>query len=107
MLVYCITLSSSRENQGSAQEVARRISGAVAGESQVKSRHTKYPSQTLIPRIILFAICLSFSSPPLHLCYFIHLFPVYCSFAMAESKRARGSLRVLILWIVPLSSLGS
>ena len=29
-LLYCITLSSSRENQRSAQEVARRISCAVA-----------------------------------------------------------------------------
>ena len=59
-----------------SQEVARRISGAVAGESTHKSRHTKYPSQTLIPRITLFAICLSFSSPPLHPCRFIHpLFP--------------------------------
>ena len=80
------------ENQRSAQEVARRISGAVAGEVCAKSsqdltpnnrpflaplpslhesRHTKYPSQTLIPRITLFAICLSFSSPPLHPCRFI------------------------------------
>ena len=41
-----------------------------------KSRHTKYPSQTLLPRITLFAICVSFSSPPLHPCRFIHhLFP--------------------------------
>jgi len=47
MLLYCITLSSSRENQRSAQEVARRISGAVAGEIYAKSRHTKYPSQLL------------------------------------------------------------
>ena len=39
-----------------------------------KSRHTKYPSQTLLPRITLFAICLSFSSPPLHPCRFIRLF---------------------------------
>ena len=39
MLLYCITLSSSRENQRSAQEVARRISGVVAGEvfAQVKT----------------------------------------------------------------------
>src|SRR4051812_49684897 len=88
MLLYCITLSSSRENQRSAQEVARRISGAVAGESTHKSRHTKYPSQTLIPRITLFAICLSFSSPLLHPCRFIRplfrspLFrvPLVCSF---------------------------
>ena len=38
-LLCCITLSSSRENQRSAQEVARRISGAVAGEvfAQVKT----------------------------------------------------------------------
>ena len=36
-----------------------------------KSQHTKYPSQTLISRITLFAICLSFSSPPLHPCRFI------------------------------------
>ena len=32
MMLCCITLSSSRENQRNAQEVARRISGAVAGE---------------------------------------------------------------------------
>ena len=39
MLLCCITLSSLRENQCSAQEVARRISGAVAGEvfAQVKT----------------------------------------------------------------------
>ena len=36
-----------------------------------RSIHTKYPSQTLISRITLFAICLSFSSPPLHPCRFI------------------------------------
>ena len=43
----------------------RAISGAFAGESTCKSRHTKYPSQTLLPRITLFAIRLSFSPPPL------------------------------------------
>ena len=59
-----------------AQEVVRRISGAVAGEIYAKSRHTKYPSQTLIPHITLFAICLSFSSPPLHPCRFIRPFSV-------------------------------
>ena len=35
-LVYCITLSSSREKQCIAQEVARRIFGAVAGEIYAK-----------------------------------------------------------------------
>ena len=36
-LLCCITLSSSRENQRSAQDVARRISGAVAGEAYAES----------------------------------------------------------------------
>ena len=43
-LLCCITLSSSREKPTQAQEVARRISGAVAGEIYAKPRHTKYPS---------------------------------------------------------------
>ena len=47
-----------------------------------KSQHTKYPSQTHLPRITLFAICLSFSSPPLHPCRFIRpLFSVRLFFA--------------------------
>ena len=48
-----------------AQEIARRISGIVAREIFIKSSHTKYPSQTLLPCITLFSIRLSFSSPPL------------------------------------------
>ena len=44
-----------------AQEVAGRISGAVAGEIYVKL--TKYPPNTLISCIRLFAIFLSFASP--------------------------------------------
>ena len=121
MLLCCITLSSSRENQRSAQEVARRISGAVAREaapsqvkiwspanvrflaplpgrstpSQVKSRHTKYPSQTLIPRITLFAICLSFSSPPLHPCRFIRSLFSVCLFLPVSC--------LLMCWIACLS----
>src|SRR6266496_3433699 len=43
-LLCCITLSSSREKPTQAQEVAGRISGAVAGEIYAKPRHTKYPS---------------------------------------------------------------
>ena len=46
MLLCCITLSSSRENQHSAQEVARRISGAVAGEVYAK---VSIPSTHHIP----------------------------------------------------------
>ena len=58
------------KNQRSAQKVARRISGAVAGESTQKSTY-QVPITNLIPCITLFAICLSFSSPPLHPCRFI------------------------------------
>ena len=53
-------------SRGSKKDFWRRCRGGC-----IKSRHTKYPSQTLIPRITLFAICLSFSSPPLHPCHFI------------------------------------
>src|SRR3954468_1431198 len=133
MLLYCITLSSSRENQRSAQEVARRISGAfagevctkssqdlnsrqraiagaVAGESTHKSRHAKYPSQTRIPRITLFAICLSFSSPPLHPCLFFAFFPfasfclplvLPCAFFLLASSLAK-SLWILIPLLISL-----
>ena len=60
-------------SRGSKKDFWRRCRG---DSRQVKSRHTKYPSQTLIPRITLFAICLSFSSPPLHPCRFIRPFSV-------------------------------
>ena len=58
------------EIQRSAQEVARRISSAVAGESVQKSTY-QVPITIPISCITLFAICLSFSSPPLHPCRFI------------------------------------
>ena len=112
MLLCCITLSSSRENERSAQEVGRRISGAVAGEIRAKSSQDLTPSNepflaplpgrstqkttyqvpitTLISRITLFVICLSFSSPPLHPCRFIrplslsslslYIFASFCPF---------------------------
>ena len=43
-LLFRITLSPSRGNPMQAQEVAGRISGAIAGETYDKTRHTKYPS---------------------------------------------------------------
>ena len=51
------------EIQRNAQEIARRISGAIAGESAQKSTY-QVPITIPISRITLFAICLSFSSPP-------------------------------------------
>ena len=79
-LLCCITLSSSRENQHRAQEVARRISGAVAGESTQKSTY-QVPITNPYPSHYIFAICLSFSSPPLHLCLFFALLPFVLLFA--------------------------
>ena len=53
-------------SSGSKKDFWRHCRGGLR-----KSQHTKYPSHTLISRITLFAICLSFSSPPLHPCRFI------------------------------------
>ena len=61
-----------------AQDVARRISGAVAGEvfAQVKTYQVPGHHKLISLAFTLFAICLSFSSPPLHPCHFIRpLFP--------------------------------
>ena len=71
MLLCCITLSSSRENQRSAQEVARRFLAPLPGRLTQASQPYQVPITIPISRITLFAICLSFSSPPLHPCRFI------------------------------------
>src|SRR4051812_7814399 len=80
MLLCCITLSSSRENRRSAQEVARRISGAVAGEVYAKvtipSTHHKplspalhylpFASRFPLPHftlVVLFALSFPLASP--------------------------------------------
>ena len=56
-----------------AQEVARRISGAVVGEIYAKSRHTKYPSQLLSFALHYLPYASCFPPPPLHTCSFICL----------------------------------
>ena len=52
-LLYCITLSSSRENQRSAQEVARRISGAIAGEVYAKVNIPSTHHNSYLPHYII------------------------------------------------------
>ena len=64
-------------SRGSKKDFWRRCRGGLR-----KSQHTKYPSQTLISRITLFAICLSFSSPPLHPCRFIRPLFSVCFFRL-------------------------
>ena len=89
MLLCYITLSSSRENQRSAQEVARRISGAVAGEVYAKvnipSTHHKplspalhylpFASRFALPHFTL-AVLLALSLRPPSLT----LFASFCPF---------------------------
>ena len=55
MLLCCITLSSSRANQCSAQEVLRRISGAVAGEAHASK--STIPSTHRNPYLSHYIIC--------------------------------------------------
>ena len=91
--------------QMQAQEVARRISGTVAGEAYAKSSQdllsrqraisgaiageadaskSTIPSTHRNPYLSHYIICLSFSSPPLHPCRFIRpLFPVLLSLSFA------------------------
>ena len=52
-LLCCITLSSSRENQHSAQGLARRISGAVAGEVYAKVNKPSTHHNPYLPHYII------------------------------------------------------
>ena len=80
----------SSANRGSKKDFWRRCRGGLR-----KSQHTKYPSQTLISCITLFAICLSFSSPPLHPCRFICPLFSACLFLPVSC--------LLVCWIACLS----
>ena len=71
MLLCCITLSSSRENQRSAQEVARRISGAVAGEVYAKVNIPSTHHKPLSPALHYLPFASRFPLPPLDPCRFI------------------------------------
>ena len=51
---------TNTSSRGSKKDFWRCCRGGLR-----KSQHTKYPSHTLISRITLFSICLSFSSSPL------------------------------------------
>ena len=63
-LHFAASPSPLRGKPTQAQDVARRISGAVVERSSLKSRHTMYPSQTHLPRIyIICHLPLVFLSP--------------------------------------------
>ena len=74
--LYCITLSSSRKTNASSRrskkDFWRHCRGGLCSSQDIPSTHHKLISLAFT----LFAICLSFSSPPLHPCRFIRpLFP--------------------------------
>ena len=119
-----------------AQEVARRFSGAIAGEAHAKSSQdlisrqhaisgavageiyaqvktyqvpitNSYPSHYIICHLPLVFLSptspLPFYSPSLSVC----LFPVVFLVPWPNQKGLRALSRVLVLWIVLLSSLSS
>ena len=60
----CITLSSSRKTNASSRRSKKDFLAPLSGRSSLKSRHTKYPSQTHLPRIyIICHLPLVFLSP--------------------------------------------
>ena len=80
----CITLSSSRKTNASTRrskkDFWRRCRGGLRSSQDIPSTHHKLISLAFT----LFAICLSFSSPPLHPCHFIlPLFPNLLSLLFA------------------------
>ena len=70
-LLCCITLSSSRKTNASSRrskkDFWRHCRGGLRSSQDIPSTHHKLISLAFT----LFSICLSFSSPPLHLCRFI------------------------------------
>ena len=87
MLLCCITHSSSRENQHSAQEVVRRISGTVARESTQKSSYQVPITYPYLPHYIICHLPLVFLSPTSPLPFYfpslsiLPLFSSFCSLA--------------------------
>ena len=73
-----------KEIQHSAQEVARRISGAVAGEIYAKSRHNKYPSQLLPFALHYLPFASRFPLPYFTLAVLFTLFFPFASFSLSS-----------------------
>ena len=95
MLLCCITLSSSRENQRSAQEVARRISGAVAGEVYAKVNIPSTHHKPLSPALHYLPFASRFPLPHFTLAVLFALSFPLASFSLASC--------LLVCWIACLS----
>ena len=81
MLLCCITLSSSRENQRSAQEVARRIFGVVAGEVYAKVNIPSTHHKPLSPALHYLPFASRFPLPHFTLAVLFALFSIRLFFA--------------------------
>ena len=92
----CITLSYSRENQRSAQEVARMISGAVAGEVFAQIKTYQVPITNSSPSHLHY---LPFASR-FPLAHFTLAILFALSFSFASFSLA---CRLLVCWIACLS----
>ena len=99
MLLCYINLSSSRENQRSAQEVARRISGAVAGEVYAKVNIPSTHHKPLSPALHYLPFASRFPLPHFTLAISFALLPfdlvLPCAFFLLASSLAK-SLLILI-----------
>ena len=95
MLLCCITLSSSREKHRSAQEVARRISGAVAGEVYAKFNIPSAHHKPLSPALHYLPFASRFPLPHFTLAVLFALSFPFASFSLASC--------LLVCWIACLS----
>ena len=95
MLLCCITLSSSRENQCRAQEVARKISGAVAGEVYAKFNIPSTHHKPLSPALHYLPFASRFPLPHFTLAVLFALTFSFASFSLAFC--------LLVCWIACLS----
>ena len=95
MLLCYITLSSSRETQRSAQEVARRISGAVAREVYAKVNIPSTHHKPLSHALHYLPFASRFPLPHFTLAVLFALSLPFTSFSLA--------FRLLVCWIACLS----
>ena len=83
-------------SRGSKKDFWHRCRGGLRSSQDIPSTHHKLISLAFT----LFAICLSFSSPPLHPCRFIRpLFPNLLSFPLAFFSLSLAFFCLLVCWI--------
>ena len=100
MLLCCITLSSSRENQRSAQEVARRISSTVAGEVYAKVNIPSTHHNPLSPALHYLPFASRFPLPHFTLAVLFALLLFVFPFALMSYFARFASLVGIIVYLL-------